>query len=136
MVERIEGGWTVKHASAAAGVSERTAYRWLGRYRCGDHHLVDRSSAPHHITHRLPADRIDAVERQRRRRQSGPAIARALGMARSSAGMVLRRLGLNRLDRLEPRLPIISYERQRPGEMIHLDIKTLGVQSQEVLGWI
>jgi len=126
LVERIEAGWTVKRAAAAAGVSERTAYCWLGRYRGGDRHLADRSSAPHHIAHRLSVDRVAAVEHLRRQRQTGPAIARALGMARSSVGLVLRRLGLNRLDRLQPRPPVIRYERRRPGEMLHLDIKTLG----------
>lgn len=126
LVERIEAGWTVKQASTAAGISERMAYRWLGRYRCGDRLLADRSSTPHHIAHRLPADRVAAVERLRRQRQTGPAIARALGMARSSVGLVLRRLGLNRLDCLQPKPPVIRYERQRPGELIHLDIKTLG----------
>jgi transposase InsO family protein len=126
LVERIEAGWTVKQAATAAGVSARTACSWLGRYRGGDRHLADRSSAPHHIAHRLSADRIAAIEHMRRQRQTGPAIARALGMARSSVGLVLRRLGLNRLDRLQPKPPVIRYERQRPGEMLHLDIKTLG----------
>lgn len=126
LVERILGGWAVKQAATAAGVSERTAYRWLGRYRGGDRQLADRSSAPHHVAHRLPADRIVAIERLRRQHQTGPAIARALGMARSSVGLVLRRLGLNRLERLQPRPPVIRYERDRPGEMLHLDIKTLG----------
>ena len=61
LVERIEGGWTVKRAATAAGVSDRTAYRWLGRYRRGDRHLADRSSAPHRIAHRLATDRIVAI---------------------------------------------------------------------------
>ena len=126
LVERIEGGWTVKRAATAAGVSDRTAYRWLGRYRRGDRHLADRSSAPHRIAHRLATDRIVAIEHLRRQHQTGPVIARALGMARSSVGLVLRRLGLNRLDHLQPKPPVIRYERERPGEMLHLDIKTLG----------
>ena len=74
----------------------------------------------------LAADQTAAVEQLRRQRQTGPAIARALGMARSTVGLVLRRLGLNRLALLEPRPPVIRYERERPGELIHIDIKTLG----------
>lgn len=126
LVERIEQGWAVEHAAAASGVSVRSAYRWLGRYRAGDRQLNDRSSAPHHCPHQLTPEQITAIERLRRERQTGPAIARVLGLARSTVGLVLRRLGLNRLARLEPRPPVIRYQRQRPGEMIHLDIKKLG----------
>jgi transposase InsO family protein len=104
----------------------RSAYRWLGRYRAGDRQLADRSSVPHRCPHRLSAEQTAAVAQLRRQRQTGPAIARALGLARSTVGLVLRRLGLNRLDRLEPKPPVIRYERQRPGEMLHLDIKSLG----------
>jgi len=126
LVERIEQGWPVGAAAQASGVSERSAYRWLERYRSGDHQLNDRSSAPHTCPHQLTAEQIAAIEQLRRERQTGPAIARALGMARSTVSLVLRRLGLNRLDRLEPKPPVIRYERERPGEMIHLDIKKLG----------
>lgn len=126
LVERIESGWSVGRASAAAGVSERTAHRWLGRYRSGDRLLQDRSSAPRHCPHRLSPSQVASVEHLRRQRQTGPAIARALGLARSTVGLILRRLGLNRLDRLEPRPPVIRYEKARPGEMIHIDIKSLG----------
>jgi transposase InsO family protein len=70
--------------------------------------------------------RIAEIERLRRQRLTGPAIAKALGMARSTVGAVLRRLGLGRLRALEPRPEVIRYERSAPGEMIHLDIKKLG----------
>lgn len=66
------------------------------------------------------------IEALRRQRMTGPQIARTLGMARSTVGLILRRLGLGRLALLDPRPPIIRYERSRPGEMIHLDIKKLG----------
>ena len=66
------------------------------------------------------------IEQLRRERMTGPAIARSLGMARSTVGLVLRRLGLGKLKHLEPKPPVIRYERERPGEMIHLDIKKLG----------
>lgn len=126
MVERIEAGMPVRHAALASGVSERTAHRWLGRYRGGDRQLQDRSSAPRHCPSRLAAEQIARVEQLRRERLTGPAIARRLGMALSTVGLILRRLGLNRLALLEPRPVAIRYERQRPGELIHIDIKTLG----------
>jgi len=126
LVQRVEQGWPVGEAAEAGGVSVRSAYRWLGRFRAGDRQLADRSSAPRHCPHRLTAEQVAAIEHLRRQRHTGPAIAQALGMARSSVGLVLRRLGLNRLARLEPKPPVIRYERQRPGEMIHLDIKKLG----------
>ena len=76
--------------------------------------------------HRLATTQVDRIHELRRQRLTGPAIAKALGLARSTVGLVLRRLGLNRLNLLEPRPPVIRYERERPGEMIHLDIKSLG----------
>jgi transposase InsO family protein len=126
LVERIESGWPVGEAASASGVSVRTAHEWLRRYRSGDRELHDRSSAPHTCPHQLTAQQIAEVEQLRRARQTGPAIARTLGMALSTVGLVLRRLGLGRLALLEPRPAAIRYERERPGEMLHLDIKTLG----------
>jgi transposase InsO family protein len=126
MIERIESGMPVRRAAADAGVSERTAHRWLRRWRSGDRELSDRSSAPRRCPHRLAAVQLERIEELRRQRLTGPAIARALGLARSTVGLVLRRLGLNRLALLEPRPPVIRYERERPGEMLHLDIKSLG----------
>jgi transposase InsO family protein len=126
LVERIEAGWLVGTAATASGVSERTAYRWLGRHRAGDRELQDRSSAPRHCPRRLAPEQVGRIEVLRRQRMTSPAIARALSMAVSTVGLVLRRLGLNRLALLEPRAPIVRYERQRAGELIHLDIKTLG----------
>jgi transposase InsO family protein len=126
MVEKIERGASVRQAAADAGVSERTAHRWLKRWRSGDRALCDRSSAPRHCPHRLDGARVERIDQLRRQRLTGPAIARALGLARSTVGLVLRRLGLNRLSLLDPRPPVIRYERQRPGELIHLDIKSLG----------
>jgi transposase InsO family protein len=126
MMERIESGWSVRRAAQASGVSERTAYRWLGRWRAGERRLVDRSSAPRRIRHRTGPQLIRQIDALRRERLSSPAIARRLSMAVSTVGVILRRLGLGRLSRLDPKPPVVRYERQRPGEMIHLDIKTLG----------
>lgn len=125
MVSRIGGGWSVAAAARAAGVSSRTAHRWLARHRAGER-LVDRSSAPKRCPHRLPAMTLAAIERLRRERRTGPAIAAALGLPRSTVGAVLRRLGLGRLTALDPRPPVLRYQRERPGELVHLDIKKLG----------
>jgi transposase InsO family protein len=73
-----------------------------------------------------PAETIAAIETLRRQRLSGPGIARRLGQPRSTVGAVLRRIGLGRLDALDVRPPVVRYERQRPGELIHIDTKKLG----------
>lgn len=127
LAERVAGGWTVKAAADAAGISRRTAHKWLARHRLKNerrHH--DRSSAPIRCPRRVSAVRVAQVEALRRERLTGMAIAGRLGMARSTVGLVLRRLGLGRLKSLEPPAPILRYERALPGEMIHLDIKKLG----------
>lgn len=124
---RVAQGWTAKAAAEAAGVSVRTARKWIDRHRPGGerrHH--DRSSAPWRCPRRTPQSQVQRIEQLRRQRMTGPQIAVALGMARSTVGVVLRRLGLGKLQQLEPKPPVIRYERSRPGEMIHLDIKKLG----------
>jgi transposase InsO family protein len=127
LASRVEAGWPVKRAAEAAGVSVRTAYKWLGRHRLGgERRHQDRSSVPNRCPRRTPPPRLAEIERLRRERMSGPQIARALGMARSTVGAVLRRLGLGRLSALEPRPEVVRYERAAPGELIHIDIKTLG----------
>jgi transposase InsO family protein len=123
----IEQGWTAPSAAAAAGLSTRQAYRWLARYRAGGAAaLMDRSSAPQRCRHKVPAERAAEIERWRRQRMSGPAIARQLAMPVSTVGGVLRRLGLGKLAALEPRPAVVRYERERPGELIHIDTKKLG----------
>jgi transposase InsO family protein len=127
LVRRVlEERWSVAAAAAAQGVSERTAYRWLARWRGGDRRLVDRSSAPKRVPRRTPR-RVEAlIERLRRLRMTSTRIAAELKMAVSTVGAVLARLGLNRLARLEPPEPPNRYERRRPGELVHLDVKKLG----------
>ena len=139
MISRIEQeGWSVARAAEAAGVSRRTAGKWLQRHRRGGerrHH--DRSSAPRRCPRRTSAEVVGRIEALRRQRLTGPAIAQALGMARSTVGLILRRLGLGRLSALDPKVPIVRYERAAPGEMIHLDIKKLGrfnVEGHRVTG--
>ena len=126
MIDRIENqGWRVDDAARSMGVSERTAYRWLARHRSGAG-FDDRSSAPRRCPHELEPSTIAAIERLRRQRLTGPAIAAALDLARSTVGAVLRRIGLGRLSRLDAPPPAQRYERERPGELIHVDIKKLG----------
>ena len=128
MVRRIEEeGWKVADAASAAGLSVRRTYHWLGRYRAGgEWMLCDRSSTPARYRAAVPAERVIEIGRLRRQRMTGPQIARRLVMPRSTVGAVLRRLGLGRLGKLDVKPPVIRYQRERPGELIHLDIKTLG----------
>jgi transposase InsO family protein len=128
LVERIESGsWALAAAAAAAGVSERTAYRWLKRWREeGEPGLADRSCTPHSIPHRTPADRVRAIAALRRLRMTAAEIAEILAMALSTVSAVLKRIGLGKRSRLEPPEPPNRYERKRPGELVHLDIKKLG----------
>jgi transposase InsO family protein len=128
LVQRVtDQGWTVRSAAGAAGLSERQAYRWLARYRAsGTAALIDRSSAPQRCRHQVPAARVAEIESWRRQRLSGPAIARQLGMPVATVGGILRRLGLGKLAALAPRPPVVRYERERPGELIHIDTKKLG----------
>jgi transposase InsO family protein len=127
LVRRVtKEGWAVADAAAAQGVSQRTVYRWLARWRAGDFKLRDLSSAPRRVPRRTPR-RVEAtIERLRRLRMTSTAIAAKLGMAVSTVGAVLSRLGLNRLSRLAPPEPPNRYCRRHPGELVHLDVKKLG----------
>ena len=127
LVQRVlEESWKVADVAVAMGVSERTAYRWLARFRAGDRQLVDRSSAPRWVPRRTPRVVEVLIERLRRLRLTSTRIAAELGLAVSTVGAVLARLGLNRLSRLEPPEPPNRYQRRRSGELVHLDIKKLG----------
>ena len=121
----LDEDWTYADAAEAFGVHERTAYRWVRRWRDGDRLLEDRSSAPKSVPGRTPAKVEALVEQLRRTRMTAPKIAAALRMAVSTVCAVLGRLGLNRLSRLEPPEPPNRYVRRRPGELVHLDIKKL-----------
>jgi transposase len=122
-----EAAWTPAAAAAAAGVSERTARKWLARWRAeGQAGLDDRSSAPRRRPSRTAASRLEAIERLRRLRMTAAEIAECLGMALSTVSRWLRRIGLGRLSRLDPIEPPNRYERRRPGELVHLDVKKLG----------
>ena len=122
----VEQGRSITEAAEAAGVSERTCSKWVGRYRCeGIAGLVDRPSAPHTVANRTDVCRVEAIAALRRLRMTGPEIAEALGMAASTVSGILTRIGLGRLGRLGLE-PACRYERARPGELVHIDVKKLG----------
>jgi transposase InsO family protein len=122
----VEERWTLTEAAAAAEVSVRCARKWVVRYRGeGELGLFDRSSAPNTVAKRTPEDRIQAIAALRSLRFSGPEIAELLGMALSTVSGILSRIGLGRLGRLGLE-PARRYERERPGELIHIDVKKLG----------
>jgi transposase InsO family protein len=122
----VEEGWTVTAAAAAAGVSVRCARKWVGRYRReGKRGLLDRSSAPRRVANRTSAERVQAIVALRQLRMSAAEIAETLAMALSTVSGILTRLGLGRLSRLALEQPR-RYERTRPGELVHVDVKQLG----------
>jgi len=122
----VEERWTVTKAAEAAEVSVRCARKWVGRYRVeGDLGLLDRSSAPDSIPHRTDEQRVQAIAALRRLRFTGPEIAETLGMPLSTVSGILTRIGMGKLGRLGLE-PAVRYERQCPGELIHIDVKKLG----------
>jgi len=127
MVRRLEHeNWTLDRAARAAGVSVKTAAKWLARYRSeGENGLQDRSSRPHTSPAETPPERVRVIAALRRIRFTGPEIAVLLGMPISTVSLVLNRIGLGKLSRLEPPEPANRYERKRPGELIHIDVKKL-----------
>ena len=122
----LEEGWTLAGAAEAAGCSERTAAKWLKRCRDGDRGLLDRSSKPRRSPHRLPPDRVRAIEALRRLRMTAAEIAEILALPLSTVSLWLKRLGLGKRSRLTPPEPPNRYERRHPGELVHVDIKKLG----------
>jgi transposase InsO family protein len=127
MVLRVlEQGWTVAEAARAADISSKTCGKWVSRYRadreCG---LLDRSSAAKTVANRTDERRIAAIAALRRLRFTGPEIAEALGMPLSTVSGILTRIGMGRLGRLGLE-PVERYERARPGELVHIDVKKLG----------
>jgi transposase InsO family protein len=127
IVRQVQSGQTPKAVSEAAGVCPRTVRKWVERYRReGPAGLSDRSSRPHRLRKPTPQAAIEQVEALRRQRRTGKQIAAELGLSPATVSRILKRLGLNRIAALEPAEPVRRYERDRPGEMIHIDIKKLG----------
>jgi transposase InsO family protein len=126
VVRVVEQGWSLAEAAAAAGVSDRTCSKWVGRYRLdGELGLVDRSSAPRRVPNRTEEHTVQAIAALRRLRFTGPEIAELLDRPLSTVSGILQRIGMGKLGRLGLE-PAVRYERARPGELIHIDVKKLG----------
>jgi transposase InsO family protein len=122
----VEQGWSVAEAAAAAGVSGRTCSKWLARYRVeGEVGLVDRSSAPKTVANRTDERATAVIAALRRVRFTGPEIAELLDRPVSTVSGILTRIGMGKLGRLGLE-PAQRYERERPGELVHIDVKKLG----------
>jgi transposase InsO family protein/transposase len=122
----VEHEWTLTKAAAAAEVSVRCARKWVGRYRAeGELGLLDRPSTPATVANRTCELRVQVIAALRRLRFTGPEIAETLAMPLSTVSGILARIGMGRLGRLGLQ-PAVRYERARPGELIHIDVKKLG----------
>lgn len=122
----VDDGLTVTAAAVAMGVSVRCARKWISRYRLeGAAGLGDRSSAPRQVANKTAPARVEAIAKLRRLRFTAAEIAETLGMALSTVSGILTRIGMGRLGRLGLEQPV-RYERSRPGELVHIDVKKLG----------
>ena len=130
LVDRVEiDGWKPADAAKAMGVSRQTAYKWLRRFREeGPTGLLDRTSAPRFCPHRLDPEVVATIVATRLETLYGPhRLAYALGRPRSTIYGVLRRAGVSRLSFIDrPTRTVVRYERDRPGELLHVDVKKLG----------
>jgi len=128
LVSRVlQEGWTVAAASQAAGVSRRTGFKWLARFRAeGPGGLNDRSSRPKRCPRALTQAEQSELEGLRRQRWPLWRIAAQAQRGIGTVSRCMRQLGLSRLKSLEPPAPVVRYERDRPGELLHLDTKKLG----------
>ena len=127
LISRLERGEHPIDVATAMGVSTSTVYKWQRRHRAeGIAGLRDRSSRPHASPTRTPDDVEAKVIALRKERRIYSRIAAEVGLSRATVGRILTRHGLNRWRDLEPAEPVRRYERDRPGEMIHIDIKKLG----------
>ena len=123
----LQEGRSVPAAAEAAGVSERTARKWLARYRAeGPAGLQDRSSRPHRSPRRTAPERERAVIGLRRARMSADEVAACLGMSERTVSRILARASLGRLRALDPAEPANRFETPRPGQLVHIDVKKLG----------
>ena len=127
VLEMTEGGLTACEATAEHGVTPPTARKWLGRYLAGGTPaLADASSRPIRSLRFIgPAKALLIVE-LRRRRMLQSRIARCVGVSESTVRRVLARAGLSRLSDLDPAAPVVRYEHEAPGELLHIDTKKLG----------
>jgi transposase InsO family protein len=127
LVNMVGSGQTPEAAAIAGGVCPRTVRKWVGRHKQeGPAGLQDRSSRPHRLRKPTPQPVIDRIQALRRQRMPGKEIAARVGVSPATVSRILKRLGLNKLSALDPAEPPRRYEREQPGEMIHIDIKKLG----------
>jgi transposase InsO family protein len=128
LVRRVlEKRQTQTAVATAFGVCLKTVRKWVERFQAdGPEGLRDRSSRPHRLRRPTPEPVVKRIETLRRERRTGQQIAAETGVSPATVSRVLRRLGLNKRNALEPVEPVRRYERQNPGEMIHIDIKKLG----------
>ncbi len=136
LVQRVlDDGWSGAQAAAAFSLSERSVWKCVARYQAeGLTGLADRSSRPHTSPRHLAPRREQRIVALRHRRLRGQQIADRLGVPLSTVGDVLRRHGLGRLPSHTPRPPIVRYERERPGELVHIDSKKLGRIAPGIIG--
>src|SRR4051794_33237570 len=127
LINRLEhDGWDIREAATAAGISVRTARKWLARWRAeGELGLLDRSSAPKTVANKTDLHTVELIAALRKLRFSGPQISELIERPLSTVCAILKRIGMGRLGRLGME-PAVRYERSRPGELIHTDIKKLG----------
>jgi len=127
IVRSVLSGQTPEAAARAVGVCPRTVRKWVARFAAeGIGGLQDRSSRPHRLNRPTPHAIVAQIEALRRRRWTGKQIAAETGVSPATVSRILKRLGLNRIEALEPAEPVRRYECEHPGELIHLDIKKLG----------
>ena len=128
LVSRVlEQGWKVAQAAQAGGVSERTGYKWLARFKTeGNAGLQDRSSRPHRCPHAAGSQERDQCEQLRRQRLPLWRVARQCDRSLATVSRWMKVVGLSRLSALQPPEPVRRYERSAPGELLHLDTKKLG----------
>ena len=128
LVRRVlEEGQPVKVVAAAFGVDVKTVYKWVERFEAqGPKGLEDRSSRPARLRDPTPAAVVERIIALRRERRTGEQIARETGVSASTVSRILREAKLSRAKDLEPAPPVVRYERETAGELIHLDIKKLG----------
>jgi transposase InsO family protein len=139
LVRRVLGeAQSPKAVAAAFGVDAKTVAKWVGRFEAeGPAGLADRSSRPHYLYRPTPPETVEQVIALRRQRFCGQQIARETGLSPATVSRILQAEGISRARDLDPPVPVVRYEREHPGELIHLDIKKLGrfeVEGHRVTG--
>jgi transposase InsO family protein len=127
IVRRFERGESGHRIAEALGIARSTVFKWIQRYRLeGEDGMADRTSRPDQMPTAMSEEMKSRVERLRRQRWSYDRIAAEIGRSRAAVARVAKERRVARLDRLDPREPVIRYERAEPGELVHVDIKKLG----------